>query len=44
MKNSIPKICNIMSVVLAAAFVIKSIFDYTRYSATLNSASFIYGG
>lgn len=40
MKNNIPKICNIVSVVLAVAFVIKSIVDYTRYSTTLNSAPF----
>lgn len=39
-KKNIPKICNIVSAVLAAVFVIKSIADYIRYSDTLNSAPF----
>lgn len=40
MKENIPKICNIVSAILVAAFVIKSIADYIRYSNTLNSAPF----
>lgn len=40
MKNKLPKICKIVSAVLAVAFVIKSIVDYSRYSSTLNSAPF----
>lgn len=39
-KKNIPKICNIVSAILAAAFVIKSIADYTHYSNVLNSAPF----
>ena len=40
MKENIPQICNIVSAILGAAFVIKSIADYIRYSNTLNSAPF----
>ena len=40
MKKNIPKLCNILCAILAAAFVIKSIADYIRYSDTLNSAPF----
>ena len=39
-KKNIPKICNIVSAVLAAAFVIKSIIDYTQYTTDVNSAPF----
>ena len=35
-----PMVCDIVSAVLAIAFVIKSIADYTHYSTTLNSAPF----
>ncbi len=38
--KNIPKICNIVSAILAAAFVIKCLVDYTHYSNTLNSAPF----
>ena len=40
MKNNIPKICYIVSAVLAAVFVIRSIVDYSQYSTALNSAPF----
>ena len=40
MKKNIPKICYLLCAILAAAFVIKSIADYIRYSDTLNSAPF----
>ena len=39
-KQNIPKICNILSAIFAAAFVIKSVVDYSHYSDTLNSAPF----
>lgn len=39
-KQNIPSICSILSAIFAAAFVIKSIVDYTHYSNTLNSAPF----
>ena len=40
MKSNISKICYIVSAVLAAAFVIRSIVDYSQYSIALNSAPF----
>lgn len=40
MKKNVPMICNIISIILVIAFVIKSIVDYSQYSATLNSAPF----
>ena len=40
MKKNIPRIFNIVSAILVAAFVIKSIVDYTHYSNTLNSGPF----
>ena len=40
MKNKLPKSCYIVSAVLAAAFVIKSIVEYTQYCVTQNSAPF----
>ena len=40
MKKILPIICYIASAALVAAFIIKSIVDYTQYSATLNSAPF----
>lgn len=40
MKKKIPIVCNIVSVILLIAFVIKSIVDYTQYNTTLNSAPF----
>jgi hypothetical protein len=40
MKKKVPMVCNIVSVILMIAFVIKSIVDYTQYSTTLNSAPF----
>ena len=40
MKKNIPRLFNIVSAILVAAFVIKSIVDYTHYSNTLNSAPF----
>ena len=39
-KKNISKISNIMSAILAAAFVIKSVADYLHYSNTQNSAPF----
>ena len=39
-KQNIPKICNIVSAILAATFVIKCIVDYIHYSNTLNSTPF----
>ena len=38
--KKIPMICNIISVILIAAFIIKTIVDYTQYNTTLNSAPF----
>ena len=40
MKQKVPMICNIVSVILLIVFVIKSIVDYTQYSTSLNSAPF----
>lgn len=40
MKQKVPMICNIVSLILLIAFVIKSIVDYTQYSTSLNSAPF----
>lgn len=39
MKQKVPMICNIVSLILLIVFVIKSI-DYTQYSTSLNSAPF----
>ena len=39
-KKNIPKICNFVSAILAAAFVIKCLDDYTHYSNIINSAPF----
>lgn len=36
----IVKFCNIASVILVLCFIVNTIIDYTRYSATLNSAPF----
>lgn len=40
MKQKVPMICNIVSLILLIVFVIKSIVDYTQYSTSLNSAPF----
>lgn len=40
MNNRISKWCNIISLVLIVCFIIKTIFDYGKYSSTLNSAPF----
>ena len=40
MKKNIAGIFNIVSAILVAVFVIRSIVDYTHYSSTLNSAPF----
>ena len=40
MKQKVPMICNIVSLILLIVFVIKSIVDYTQYSTSLNSARF----
>lgn len=40
MKKNIPRIFNIVSAILVAAFVIMSIVDYSHYSNTQNSAPF----
>ena len=40
MKQKVPVICNIVSLILLIVFVIKSIVDYTQYSTSLNSAPF----
>ena len=40
MKKKLPKVCWIVSAVLVVAFVIKTIVDYTQYSADFNSAPF----
>jgi hypothetical protein len=40
MKKKVPMVCIIVSAILVVAFVIKSIVDYTQYSAILNSAPF----
>lgn len=40
MKNKTSKWCNVISLVLVVCFIIKTIFDYGKYSSTLNSAPF----
>lgn len=40
MNNKISKWCNIISLVLIVWFIMKTIFDYGKYSSTLNSAPF----
>ena len=40
MKQKVPMICNIVSLILLIVFVIKSIVDYTQYLTSLNSAPF----
>ena len=40
MKKKVPMICNIVSVVLVIAFIVKNIVDYSKYTSTLNSAPF----
>ena len=35
MKQKVPMICNIVSLILLIVFVIKSIVDYTQYSCLL---------
>ena len=40
MKKYIPMICYVVSAVLAIIFIIKSIVDYSNYSAIENSAPF----
>lgn len=39
-KINLSKICNIISIILVIAFMVKSIVDYFQYSSTLNSAPF----
>ena len=40
MNKSIPIICNTISAILVIVFIIKSIIDYSNYSAIENSAPF----
>lgn len=40
MRIKIPMICNIISMLLLIAFVIKSVVDYFQYTTILNSAPF----
>ena len=40
MKKKVPMICNIVSVVLVIAFIVKNVVDYSKYTTTLNSAPF----
>ena len=40
MNDKISKRCNVISLVLIVGFIIKTIFDYGKYSSTLNSAPF----
>lgn len=40
MNDKISKWCNVISLVLIVGFIIKTIFDYGKYSSTLNSAPF----
>lgn len=44
MKQKVPMICNIVSLILLIVFVIKSIVDYTQYLTSLNSAPFLFVG
>ena len=39
-RANIPRLCCIIGVLLAAAFMIKVYLDYRSYSASLNSAPF----
>jgi hypothetical protein len=39
-KKNATIICNIISIILIVAFVVKSIVDYFQYSSSLNSAPF----
>ena len=43
MKKKVPMICNIVSVVLVIAFIVKNVVDYSKYTSTLNSAPFYVG-
>ena len=40
MKKKVPMICNIVSVVLVIAFIVKNVVDYSKYTSTLYSAPF----
>lgn len=40
MKKKVPMICNIVSVVLVIAFIVKNVVDYSKYTSTLNSVPF----
>ena len=40
MRKKVPMICNIVSVVLVIAFIVKNVVDYSKYTSTLNSAPF----
>lgn len=40
MDNRISKWCNVISLVLIVCFIIKTIFDYGKYSSTLTSDPF----
>lgn len=40
MKKKVSMICNIVSVVLVIAFIVKNVVDYSKYTSTLNSAPF----
>lgn len=40
MNDKISKWCNVISLILIVGFIIKTIFDYGKYSSTLNSAPF----
>ena len=40
MDNRISKWCNVISLVLIVCFIIKTSFDYGKYSCTLTSAPF----
>ena len=40
MKDKIPMICNIISILLIVAFIVKTIVDYTQYITSFTSAPF----
>ena len=42
MKQKVPMICNIVSLILLIVFVIKSIVDYTQYSTIAKLCTFLF--
>lgn len=40
MNHKISKWCSVISLILIICFVVKTVFDYGKYSSTLNSAPF----